>query len=61
MVLKATLHGFGTQPLEGNATVVGFDAVGRINRSDFGVGFGVPIVSDQVDLILSAQFDMAGS
>ena len=60
VVLKATLHGFGVQPMEADTTVVGFDAAGRIKRSDFGVGFGVPIVSDEVELILSAQFDLVG-
>ena len=60
VTLKATLRGFGTQPMEGDTKVVGFDAKGSIKRSDFGVGFGVPIVSDEVDLILSAQFDLVG-
>ena len=58
VTLKAILHGFGVQPMEHDTVVVGFDATGEIKRSDFGVGFGVPIVSDEVELILSAQFDL---
>jgi polyisoprenoid-binding protein YceI len=36
---------------------VGFDAKGRIKRSDFGVKTYVPLIGDEVDLILSAAFE----
>lgn len=41
---------------------IGFSATGAFNRSDFGVGFGVPApgttmgVSDRVEVILEAEF-----
>jgi polyisoprenoid-binding protein YceI len=28
-----------------------------IKRSDFGISFGVPIISDRVDLIINAAFE----
>jgi polyisoprenoid-binding protein YceI len=36
---------------------VGFDARGRIKRSDFGVKTYVPLIGDEVDLILSGAFE----
>jgi polyisoprenoid-binding protein YceI len=38
------------------STHFGFTATGSINRSDFGVSFAVPLVSDAVQLTLDAQF-----
>lgn len=41
---------------------IGFSATGAFNRSDFGVGFGVPApgttmgVSDRVDVVIEAEF-----
>jgi polyisoprenoid-binding protein YceI len=41
---------------------IGFSATGAFNRSDFGVGFGVPApgttmgVGDRVEVILEAEF-----
>jgi len=33
----------------------GFSATGQVRRSEFGVGFGVPIVADEVDLAIDGQ------
>lgn len=39
---------------------IGFAATGRINRSDFGLAFGVPdITPDAVDLRISGAFRRA--
>ena len=35
---------------------IGFHGWGRIKRSDFGLKFGTPIISDDVDLDISAAF-----
>jgi polyisoprenoid-binding protein YceI len=35
---------------------VGFEAEGTIRRSEFGIGFGVPMVSDEVKLKIAAAF-----
>jgi polyisoprenoid-binding protein YceI len=55
VVLEARFHGAGVNPLT-KAYTVGFDATGKIKRSEFGVGKYVPMVSDEVELILSAPF-----
>jgi polyisoprenoid-binding protein YceI len=36
---------------------IDFSASGSINRSDFGIGFTVPNVSDKVNLTISASFE----
>jgi polyisoprenoid-binding protein YceI len=55
VVLQARFHGAGANPLT-KAYTVGFDATGKIKRSAFGVTKYVPLVSDEVELILSAPF-----
>jgi polyisoprenoid-binding protein YceI len=39
---------------------VGFEARGAIKRSDFGVTKYVPLIGDEVQIILSAPFEAAG-
>ncbi|RYE03628.1 MAG: YceI family protein, partial [Sphingomonadales bacterium] len=34
----------------------GFEAETTIKRSDFGIGFGIPMVSDEVKLKIAAGF-----
>jgi polyisoprenoid-binding protein YceI len=36
---------------------VGFRATGTIMRSQFGLGFGVPLVGDEVKLEIAAAFE----
>ena len=59
VVLHAKLKGSGPNPMT-KAYTVGFDATGRIKRSEFGVTKYVPLVGDEVDLILSAPFVRKG-
>lgn len=56
VVLDATLKGSGPNPLN-KAYTVGFQISGQIKRSDFGVSKYVPLVGDEVDLIISAAFE----
>ncbi|WP_435257596.1 YceI family protein [Thioclava sp. FR2] len=65
IVLKVSYNGgWADMPLDVGARI-GFSAVGEFNRSDFGVGFGVPApgstmgVSDRVEVILEAEFTKA--
>lgn len=39
----------------------GFSATGRVRRSECGVGFGVPIVADEVDLAIDGQLVSAAA
>ncbi len=57
--LDVTFKGAGTNPLS-RAYTVGFDARGSLKRSDFGVSKYVPMVGDQVELMISAPFERKG-
>ena len=55
VVLQATFVGAGANPMNKKLNF-GFRATGKINRSDFGLGMAVPVVSDKVDLTINAAF-----
>jgi polyisoprenoid-binding protein YceI len=54
--LAVKFNGAGVNPLDKKYTV-GFEVSGKIKRSDFGVTKYVPLVGDEVDLIISAGFE----
>jgi polyisoprenoid-binding protein YceI len=57
VTLDATFYGAGKMPAAmGGKENVGFKATGTILRSQFGLGFGIPMVGDQVKLDISAAF-----
>lgn len=56
VVLKAKFNGAGVNPLD-KAYTTGFEVSGDIKRSDFGVTTYVPLVGDEVHLIISAAFE----
>ena len=57
VTLDAAFYGAGnTGPMMGNKEGLGFTATGTLRRSEFGVGYGIPIVSDEVALKISAAF-----
>ncbi len=58
VVMEALFHGAGVSPMR-KATTVGFDGRAAIKRSDFGVTYGVPIVSDEVSIIITVAFEKA--
>lgn len=55
VTLQATFVGAGANPMNKKLNF-GFRATGSINRSDFGLGMAVPVVSDKVDLTINAAF-----
>ena len=57
VTLQARFVGAGTNPRPPNKATIGFAATTVIKRSDFGISFGVPIISDRVDLIINAAFE----
>jgi polyisoprenoid-binding protein YceI len=59
VTLEARLHGAGVNPMD-HAYTVGFDATGKFNRSAFAVAKYVPMVGDEVTLIISAAFERKG-
>ena len=57
VVLEAKFYGAGKGPaMMGGKENVGFTAKGKIMRSEFGVGYGIPMVSDEVSLKIAAAF-----
>jgi polyisoprenoid-binding protein YceI len=56
VTLKAKFHGAGPNPIT-KAYTIGFDVTGAVKRSDFGVSTYVPMISDNVDLIITAAFE----
>lgn len=59
VTLDAKFHGAGKSPM-GGAENVGFTATGSFKRSEFGIGYAIPMVSDEVKLKISAAFVKAG-
>lgn len=57
VVLKARFVGAGTGIMGAKKLNVGFSATTSIKRSDFGMSFLVPLVSDRVDLVINAGFE----
>ena len=57
VTLRAQFYGAGKAPAQmGGGENIGFTASGTIRRSEFGVGYGIPIVSDAVKLEIAAGF-----
>lgn len=55
VVLAVTFNGSAVFPMN-QTTHFGFSATGTISRTAFNMGYGVPMVSDNVTLALDAQF-----
>lgn len=58
VTLQAALTGAGANP-RGGAQTVGFSATTTLKRSDFGLGYGAPAVSDEAKLQITAAFEKA--
>jgi polyisoprenoid-binding protein YceI len=58
VVLDAKFSGAGNNPFNKKATV-GFHATTTIKRSEFGVSYAVPVISDDVALDISVAFEKA--
>lgn len=56
VMVQAEFVGAGNHPFNQKATV-GFEGTASINRSEWGLGGFVPLVSDQVDLTISVAFE----
>lgn len=56
VTLEAEFTGAGVNPMNKKETV-GFEAETTIMRSDFNVNYGIPLVSDEVELEISVAFE----
>ncbi len=57
VTLDATFNK-GSFDERGNLYKIGFSATAAVNRSEFGLDYAVPAVSDQVNIVISAEFIM---
>jgi polyisoprenoid-binding protein YceI len=56
VVLDVTINKLGTHPFaKPPRPAAGFDAVARLKRSEFGLGYAVPNVSDDVNLRITTE------
>jgi len=53
--LSVTLTGAGPHPVDQTKTIAGFSARGTLKRSDFGMTYGVPVVGDEIELIIETE------
>ena len=58
VTLETTFNGGGVNPMS-KVYVVGFNAVGKLKRSDFGIAAFLPAVGYEVTLTISGEFDKA--
>ena len=58
MTIKAEMVGAGNS-MRGTP-VVGFTGIARMKRSDFGFTAMIPIIGDDIDLVIDTEFDKAG-
>lgn len=56
VTLDAEFYGAGVQPMSKKENI-GFVATGTIKRSEFGMGYGVPMVGDAIELKVIAGFE----
>jgi polyisoprenoid-binding protein YceI len=56
VTFEAEFTGAGANPFNKKATI-GFEAETEIKRSDFGVNYAIPFVSDEVELDISVAFE----
>ena len=59
ITLDVHFHGGGANPMSKKATI-GFDVSGEIKRSEFGMTSYLPLLGDDVKLIISAAFEKQG-
>lgn len=59
VVLQARFIGAGPAATGPRKTNIGFAATTSIKRSDFGIDYGIPLVSDRVELVINAAFEAA--
>jgi polyisoprenoid-binding protein YceI len=57
VVIDAQFTGAGNAMMPPRKLTLGFEGTTTIKRSDFGIGFGIPMVSDEVELDITAAFE----
>lgn len=57
VTLQARFTGAGAGPMPPHAQNIGFEATASVSRTALGIPYGVPLVSDKVDLKITAAFE----
>jgi polyisoprenoid-binding protein YceI len=57
VVIDAEFTGAGNAMMPPNKLTLGFEGETTIKRSDFGIGFAIPMVSDEVELDITVAFE----
>lgn len=60
IVLSVVINGAMEHPMM-NRPVIGFSASGTLRRSDFGLGRFIPMVADEVEIRIEAEFLLGGN
>jgi polyisoprenoid-binding protein YceI len=58
VTLDVTFNGAGSPPMT-TIYVIGFNASAKLKRSDFGIKNFIPLLGDEVKLLISCEFDHA--
>ncbi|MFW2830548.1 YceI family protein [Sphingomonas sp. ID0503] len=56
VVIEAEFYGAGPNPMSKKLNI-GFKGMAKVKRSDFGLGYGVPMVGDEVELKIAGAFE----
>jgi polyisoprenoid-binding protein YceI len=59
VTLNVTLSGTLKEHMYTKKPVLGFAATGTVKRSEFGMGFGIPMIGDDVQLDINGEFQKA--
>ena len=60
MTIEVTLNGAKPHPMAG-VPALGFSGIAKLKRSDFGMTFMLPLVGDEVTLLIEAEFLKSGA
>jgi polyisoprenoid-binding protein YceI len=55
IVLHTTVNKIGKSPF-GGVQAAGFTAIGSLKRSDYGIKEGIPMIGDEVAIVIDAEF-----
>lgn len=58
VTIDAEFTGAGANPMTG-AETIGFEGTTTVDRSEFGIDYGIPMVPDEVELQITAAFEKA--
>jgi len=55
LTLDVTFNQAGPHPFDASKIMAGFSATGEINRSDFGMAYGIPALGEMISIVLEVE------